>query len=415
MTWVLGSVVGLVVFGTLLALAESSISRMTRVRAGVLRHEGGRNAALLEQIESDPAPYLNSIYLAVMCVQNGSAIVVALLAEHYFDDLGIALVSVLFTLGYFVVVEAMAKTFGVMNSDRVALALAPLVWALGRAFAIPARLLIGLANVLLPGKGLKEGPFVSQADIRSMVDVGHQEGAIAEGEKEMIHSVFEFGDTVVREVMVPRPDVVAVDAATSVAAAVETALARNVSRLPVYREDLDHVDGVLHIRDALRAYHVGRPDVALRELTRPAHFVPESQKATKALRDMQRQKFHLALVVDEYGSVSGLVTLENLIEELVGDIAEEHEAEVRDIEPLGDGRYRVDASLTVHELDDLLGTTLPRDGWNTVGGLMFALLGTIPAEGQSVAFQGFRFTAERVKGRRVTTVLVTREPEPPTD
>lgn len=410
--WVAGLVVGLVLLGSLLAIAESSISRMTRVRAGVLRQDGRRNAAFLEEIELDPAPYLNSIYLAVMFVQNGSAILVALLAEDYLGDLGIALVWVGFTLAYFVVVEAMSKTYGVLHSDRAALSVAPIVWALGRALAFPARLLIGLANVLLPGKGLKQGPFTSERDIRSMAEVGHAEGTIEEREKDMIHSIFDFGNTVVRQVMVPRPDVVAVEVSAPLRAAVEAALANGVSRLPVYRDDLDHVEGVLHIRDALKALHEGRGETPLRDVARPPHFVPDSNKVADVLRDMQRQKFHLALVIDEYGSVSGLVTLEDLLEELVGEIAEDHEREVRDIEPLGEGRYRLDASLSVHELNEVLNTNLPRDRWNTVGGLMFGLLGAIPAEGQAVTLQGFRFVAEKVQGRRVTTILVTREPVP---
>ncbi len=413
MMWVAGLVGGLILLGSILAIAESSISRMTRVRASALRQGGRRNAVLLEEMERDPAPYLNSIYLAVMFVQNGSAILVALMAEQYFGDLGITFVSVAFTLAYFVAVEAMAKTYGILHSDRAALAVAPIVWALGRALALPARLLIGLANVLLPGKGLKQGPFVSEEDIRQMAEVGHEEGVIEKREKEMIHSIFEFSDTVVREVMVPRLDVVAVAARAPLRTAIEVALGRGLSRLPVYRDDLDHVEGVLHIRDALKALHDGRVDVPLCDLAHPAHFVPESKKAAAMLLEMQREKFHLALVIDEYGSVSGLVTLEDLLEELVGEIAEEHEREVRDIEPLDDGRYRVDASLPVRELNERLGTDLPHDRWNTVGGLMFGLLGAIPAEGQAVALEGFHFTAERVRGRRVATILVTREPAPP--
>lgn len=409
MMWVAGLVVGLVLFGSILAIAESSISRMTRFRAGALSQEGRRNAALLEEIERDPAPYLNSIYLAVMFVQNGSAILVALVAEHYFADVGITLVSVAFTLAYFVVVEAMSKTYGILHSDRAALSMAPIVWALGRALALPARLLIGLANVLLPGKGLKRGPFVSEQDIRSMAEVGHEEGSIEETERKMIHSIFEFGDTIVRQIMVPRPDIVAVEVKTTLQAALDMIVEHDLSRVPIYREDLDRVEGILYAKDVLKALHQGRSDIGLRELARPAHFVPESNKASNLLREMQREKFHIAIVIDEYGSTAGLVTLEDLLEELVGEIADEHDVEERDVEPVGDGRYRVDASLPIHELNELVGTDLPRDRWNTVGGLMFGLLGTIPTEGQAVTLQGFRFTAEKVQGRRVTRVLVMRE------
>jgi len=402
--WVAGLVVGLVLFGSILAIAESSISRMTRFRAGTLRQEGRRNAALLEEIERDPAPYLNSIYLAVMFAQNGSAILVALVAEHYFADVGI-------TLAYFVVVEAMSKTYGILHSDRAALSMAPIVWALGRALALPARLLIGLANVLLPGKGLKQGPFVSEQDIRSMAEVGHEEGSIEETERKMIHSIFEFGDTIVRQIMVPRPDIVAVEVKTTLQAALDMIVEHDLSRVPIYREDLDRVEGILYAKDVLKALHQGRgrSDIGLRELVRPAHFVPESNKASSLLREMQREKFHMAIVIDEYGSNAGLVTLEDLLEELVGEIADEHDVEERDVERVGDGRYRVDASLPIRELNELVGTDLPRDRWNTVGGLMFGLLGTIPTEGQVVTLQGFRFTAEKVQGRRVTRVLVMRE------
>jgi magnesium and cobalt exporter, CNNM family len=409
MTWLPAVIFVLVLFASVLAIAETAMSRMSRVRAIALREEGRRNAALLEEIQSDPARYLNPIYLSVMFAQNGSAILIAMLSAEYFGDLGITLVSVGFTLTYFVLVEAMSKTFGILHSDRAALELAPVVWLLGRALAQPTRLLIGVANVLLPGKGLKQGPFVSEQDIRSMAEVGHAEGSIEETERKMIHSIFEFGDTVVGQIMVPRPDIVAVEVKSTLHAALDTILEHDFSRVPIYRSDFDRVEGVLYAKDALKALHRGLPEVALPELIRAAHFVPESKKASDLLREMQREKFHMAIVIDEYGSASGLVTLEDLLEELVGEIADEHDVEERDVEPLGDGRYRVDASVPIHELNELLDTDFPRDRWNTVGGLMFGALGTIPTEGQAVTMQGFRFTAEKVQGRRVTTVLVTRE------
>lgn len=412
MTALVGAVVVLVLLASMLAIAESAMSRSSRVRAIALREEGRRNAALLEEIQRDPPRYLNPVYLCVLFVQNGAAILVAILSERYFADVGIMLVSVAFTLTYFVLVEAMSKTFGILHSDRAALALAPLVWVLGRAFALPTRLLIGVANVLLPGKGLREGPFVSEQDIRSMAEVGREEGSIEESERRMIHSIFEFGDTVVGQVMLPRPDIVAVDAESGLPAALAQIVEHDVSRVPVYRADLDRIEGVLYAKDAFKALHQGRTDVGIRAIMRPAHFVPETKKASELLREMQREKFHMAIVVDEYGSTSGLVTLEDLLEELVGDIADEHDVEEREFQPLADGRWRVDASLPIHELNEILGTDLPRDRWNTVGGLMFGLLGTIPSEGETVTLQGFRFTAERVQGRRVATVLVSPEPSP---
>ncbi len=398
----------LVLFASILAVAETAMSRLSLVRAKALAEEGHRNAGLLEEIESEPARYLNPIYLAALVAQNGAAILVALLSERHFGDFGLAMISVGFTLGYFVVVEAMAKTFGILHSDRAALALAPLVWFLGRTLTLPARALIRVANVLLPGKGLAQGPFVSEQDIRSMAEVGHEEGSIKETERRMIHSIFEFGDTTVRQILVPRPDVVAVEESSTLHAALDVVLKHGFSRVPVYRRDLDKIEGVLYAKDALKALHQGPADVPLRQLMRPTHFVPETKKASELLREMRHEQFHMAIVVNEYGSVAGLVTLEDLLEELVGDIADEHDVKERDIEATGDG-YRVDASLPIHELNDLIGTDLPHDRWNTVGGLMFGLLGTIPTEGQSVSLQGFRFLADKVQGRRVTTVVVRRE------
>ena len=400
----------LVVLGSLLAIAEAAISRMTRVRALALKEEGRRNAALLERIEADPPTYLNSIYLAVMFAQNGSAILIAIIAERLYGSLGITLMSVAFTLLYFVFVEAMSKTFGIQHSDRAALFLAPFVYALSRLFALPTKLLIGLANVLIPGKGLKAGPFVSEEDIRSMAEVGREEGVIEAEETELIHSIFEFGDTIVREVMVPRPDVVGIEVKKSLRAVQDLVLKHGHSRLPVFREQLDDVVGVVYAKDVLKALHQKRSDMPLEDLARKPHFVPESKKVAELLREMQKERFHIALVTDEYGSVSGLVTLEDLLEELVGEIADEYDREEPKVEPVDEVTFRVNARLAIDELNEILDADLPDTEWDTVGGLMQGLLGQIPRQGQEVRFDNYRFVAERVKGRRIGKVLIERLP-----
>jgi CBS domain containing-hemolysin-like protein len=401
----------LIAFGSVLAVAESSLTRMTRVRAIALREEGRRNAAILEQIENDPPRYLNSVYLAVMVVQNGSAILVAILAEREFGGLGVALLSVGFTLAYFVIVEAMSKTFGVLHSDRAALALAPLVWGLGRLLALPTRLLIGLANVLLPGRGLKQGPFVSEEDIRSMAEVGHEEGAIEEEEKELIHSIFEFGDTLVREVMVPRPDMACVPMEADLKAVLDLILKRGYSRIPAYREELDNIVGVVYAKDVLRHLHAGKEHVPLDKIMREPFFVPETKRVSELLRDMQRRRVHIAIVTDEYGSVAGLVTIEDLLEEIVGEIADEYDREEPQLEPVDDTTYRVNGRLTIDDVNDLLDVNLPHDEWDTVAGLMYNLLGSVPTQGETVSFNDLTFTAEKVQGRRIAKVLISRHPE----
>ena len=412
MNWLIGIVVVLVLLGSVLAMAEASVSRMSRVRAMALREDGRRNAVLLERIEEQPARYLNSVYLAVMFAQNGSAIMVAIITERYTGSLGVTLISVGFTLVYFVAVEAMSKTFGILHSDRVALFLSPFVVFLARILSAPTRLLIGLANALLPGKGLKQGPFVSEEEIRSMADVGHEEGAIEEGEKELIHSIFEFGDTVVREVMVPRPDMIMVEASTKVRDVLTLMLKHGFSRVPVYDEkSMDNVIGIAYAKDVMRRLHNGRRtrrEPVAEEIGRPAPHVPESKKIAELLREMQRNKTHMAIVVDEYGDVAGLVTMEDLLEEIVGEIADEYDRGDPLVEPVDDHRLRVDGKLAIDELEEIVGVELPDEEWNTVGGLLAGVLGRLPKRGDEVTVGGVKFRVEKMKGRRIAKVLVTR-------
>ena len=407
---------GLVVLGSLLALAEASLTRMTRVKALALEDEGRRNAPTLVKLESDPARYFNSVYLAVMIVQNGSAILVAILADREFGSLGVTIASLVFTLLYFVFVEAMSKTFGVLHSDRVALALSPLVWFLGRLLAWPTRALIGLANVLLPGKGIKAGPFVSEEEIRSMAQVGSEEGSIDEGEKELIHSIFEFGDTIVREVMVPRPDIIAIEDDKALRDVQALVLTHGTSRIPVYDADadLDDVIGIVFAKDVLKALHQGKHDMPLADIVREARYVPESKKVADLLREMQREKFHMALVTDEYGSVTGLVALEDLLEELVGEITDEYDREEPEFEQVGELVYRVSGKTSIDDINELLDVELPDEEWDTVAGLVLDCFGRIPDAGEECQLDGLTFRAETVVGRRIASVLITRttEPEP---
>ncbi|MEA2685354.1 MAG: magnesium and cobalt exporter, family, partial [Actinomycetota bacterium] len=276
----------------------------------------------------------------------------------------------------------------------------------------PVRLLswalIGLANVLIPGKGLTAGPFVSESELLATVDVATEGEVIEREERRLIHSIIEFGDTVVREVMVPRPDMVAVEARATVEDALEVALAAGYSRIPVYEQGIDDIVGILYTKDLIRASHDGKGDEPVRELVRPANFVPETKRVAELLPEMQKHKQHMAIVVDEHGGVAGLVTLEDLIEELVGEIVDEYDVEEVPVEDLGDGGYRVNARMQIDELEELLQVSLPEGDYDTVGGLLLDLLGHVPAEGESVNFDGHRMTAEKVQGRRIGRVLITR-------
>ncbi len=242
-----------------------------------------------------------------------------------------------------------------------------------------------------------------------MADVAASEDSIEREERRLIHSIFEFGDTVVREVMLPRPDMVAVDADDTIEEAIERAIERGFSRLPVCEDhSTDDIIGLVYLKDLVRRARAGEGADVVRVAVRPAIFVPEQKRVAELLREMRTKQFHMAVVVDEHGGTSGLVTLEDLLEEIVGEIADEYDVEMPAVERLADGSLRVPGRTPVDEVSEALGTELPDEEWDTVGGLILNLLGHVPEEGETVRFQGLEFRTERVQGRRIASVRITR-------
>jgi CBS domain containing-hemolysin-like protein len=358
---------------------------------------------------------VNVILLLTLLGTIGGTTLATSLAVRHFHRVGEVVSTIIMTVLLFVFAEVTPKTFAIQQTDRAALRVAPIVVWLRRALGPVATFLLRFANVIMPGRGLPEGPFVTEQEIRAYAEVASEESEIEEGEKELIHSIFEFGDTIAREVMVPRPDIVAIEHDKTLRDVQALVLAEGYSRIPVYREDLDEVVGIVFAKDVLKALHQGDHDMPLVDIVREAHFVPESKKVADLLREMQREKFHVALVTDEYGSVSGLVTLEDLLEELVGEITDEYDREEPEVVEVGDGVFRVDGKVAIDEVNELLDVELPDEEWDTVGGLMLGLLGSIPDEGQEVKYQNLSFKAERVQGRRISKVLITRTEEPPAE
>ena len=407
----LAVVLVLIFLAGVLASAEVVVTRVSKVRAYHLQEEGRRGAASLVRIVDNPPPYLSVVLLLTLLVHLSGTTIATVVAVRAIGSIGEVVATAVMTILLFVLAEVTPKTFAVQHTDRVALRVSPLIVALTRLFGPLAKGLIKVANVIMPGKGLPEGPFVTEADIRAMADVATEEDQIEEEEKELIHSIFEFGDTVVREVMTPEPDIVAVEVAESLNAVQDLVIRHGFSRIPVYRGNMEDIVGVVYAKDVLRELRAGRSDRSLEDLARRARFVPESKKVTDLLKEMQQQKFHLALVVDEYGSLTGLVTLEDLLEEIVGEIVDEYDREDPNVEPAGNGKFRVNGRLPVDELNELLGVDLPQEDWDSVGGLMMGVLGRVPSQGQQVEVRGIRFTAEQVTGRRIGKVLVERLPE----
>jgi CBS domain containing-hemolysin-like protein len=398
----------------LLGASEVSITRTNKVRAYRFREEGRRGSASLVRIAEDPASYLNVVLLLTLLATIGGTTIATSLAVRVFGGAGEVVATFVMTLLLFVFAEVTPKTFAIQQTDRVALLLAPMIVGLGRIAGPAATGLVKIANVIMPGRGLPQGPFITERELRQLAEVASEEEQIEEGEVELIHSIFDFGDTIVREVMVPRPDVTAIESDQSLRDVQALVLKHGFSRIPVYEGDLDNVVGIIYAKDVLKALHQGKADLPLRDVARRAHFVPEQKKVAELLREMQREKFHLAMVTDEYGSVSGLVTLEDLIEELVGEIADEYDVDEPEIVQVDDGVFRVDGKLGIDQVNELLDTELPSEEWDSVGGLMLGLLGSIPNEGEEVTFQNLTFVAERVQGRRIAKVLIkqSRQPQP---
>jgi CBS domain containing-hemolysin-like protein len=361
----------------------------------------------------NPAGFLNPILLLVLICQLVSATLVGIVASHFFGALGVLIGIVFEVVVIFVFFEAVPKNWAVLNADRAALLSAPIVSALIRFPPIRwlSALLIGLANRIIgadddDGEGMPRS-YITDSELKAMADVAHEEQVIEQVERSFIHSIIDFGDTVAREVMTPRPDMATVEADATVRVALETALGAGYSRIPVEGEDgIDDIIGIAYTKDLVRDERAGKANQAVRDSMRPPKFVPESKEVSDLLREMQEEKFHMAIVVDEYGGTAGLITLEDLLEELVGDIVDEFDVEEPTVERLDDGSVLVSALYSVDDADELLGAELPHGPWDTVGGLMLDLAGRVPSPGDSVEVDGFRFTAVDVRGRRIGRVRI---------
>ncbi len=320
----------------------------------------------------------------------------------------------------YVLVGVGPRTIGRQHPYAVGLAAAAPIRVLGRVLGPLSRLLILVGNAITPGKGFREGPFSSEVELRELVDMAQERGVVDEGEREMIHSVFELGDTIAREVMVPRTEIVWIEQAKSLRQALALSLRTGYTRVPVIGESVDDIVGVVNLKDLVRVTFTDEVNgTTVGEMMKPATFIPDSKPLADLLREMQLSRTHLAIVIDEYGGTAGLLTIEDIIEEIVGEITDESDTDDRPpVEHLADGAVRVSARLPVDDLDALFGTELDEHEVETVGGLLAQRLGRVPLPGTEAEIAGLRMRAEGGKderGRmRITTVLVrpVAVPEP---
>ncbi|WP_030211028.1 hemolysin family protein [Streptomyces bikiniensis] len=421
---ILGAV-ALVVVAWLAACAEAGLARISSFRAAEAVRSGRRGAGKLAQVTSDPTRYLNvALLVRVACEMAAAALVTYACLEAFPETWEALLIAIaVMVLVSYVAVGVSPRTIGRQHPLNTATAAAYVLVPLARIMGPIPQLLILIGNALTPGKGFRKGPFASEAELRALVDLAEQESLIEDDERRMVHSVFELGDTLVREVMVPRTDLICIERYKTVRQALTLALRSGFSRIPVTGENEDDIVGIVYLKDLARRTHVNRESESdlVSTAMRPAAFVPDTKNAGDLLREMQQQRNHVAVVVDEYGGTAGIVTIEDILEEIVGEITDEYDRELPPVQELGEDRYRVTARLDIGDLGELYG--LGPDEYDdedveTVGGLLAKALGRVPISGAKSVVElpdgrSLRLTAESPAGRRNKIVTVLVEPVEP--
>jgi CBS domain containing-hemolysin-like protein len=409
----------LVPLAGLFGAMDAALQRVSQARVEELRRDGVRRAARLEQLLEERARAVALLLLLRIVCEMVAAVLLAVVLVGVLGATWqtVLVAAAVMTVVSYVLIGVGPRTLGRQHAHPIALATAGVVLLLVRVLGPVATLLILVGNAITPGRGYRDGPFSTEVELRELVDLAEERGVVESGERNMIHSVFELGDTIAREVMVPRTDVVWIERTKTVRQALALALRSGFSRIPVIGENVDDVVGVVYLKDLVRrSQNLGEGrGPRVEELMRPPAFVPESKPVDELLRDMQARRTHIAIVVDEYGGFAGLVTIEDILEEIVGEIADEHDAVARPpVEHLDDGSVRITARLPVEDLAELFDVELPEDDdVETVGGLLARQLGLVPIEGSAAEVAGLQLVAESTGGRRnrIDTILVSRVPD----
>jgi CBS domain containing-hemolysin-like protein len=406
----------LVVLAGVFSAADAALTTYSRARAEELVGEGRAGSRRLVALLDDRAPYLNTAILLRLLCESGAAVVLTLTVLRWYG--GSHWPTILTTVGVmlvasFVVIGVAPRTLGRQHPDRVAPVAAMVLSVATRVLGPIPQVLIWVGNAITPGRGFRSGPFSTETELRELVDYAEASAVIESGERAMIHSVFEFGDTIAREVMVPRGDVIYIERTKNLRQTLSLFLRSGFSRVPVIEENLDDIVGFAYLKDVVRR-DFEDPDVEFTqrvdEVMRPALYVPESKPVDALLSEMQASRQHIAVVVDEYGGTAGLVTIEDLLEEIVGEITDEYDADQVETESLADGSVRVSSRFPIDDLDEVAGVAVEDDDVDSVLGLMAKHLGRVPISGSHVEAHGLRFVAEAATGRRnkIESVLVSR-------
>ena len=400
----------LLVFTAYLAAAETVVSRCNVVRALRLVEEERPRATSLLWVAEHRASSLNVLLALTVSSRVTLAALGTVLGLQLLGGAGGVVVAVAAVVVLSLLVgEVTPRTLALRHLEAVGLTLAGPTRMLVRGLDPLGRLVVTAGRALVPRRHEVSGPYASDDELRALDRDVEEDEELEPEERAMIRSIFELADTVVREVMMPRPDMVTVAADADLDEVVRVPIEQGLSRLPVHdADDAGTIVGVVYAKDLLARVATGDEERGWADLVREPTFVPETKRCDELLRELQEAAVHLAVVVDEYGAIVGLVTIEDLLEEIVGEIVDEHDREEPLVELLPDETMRIDARLGVDDLNELLETELPEEGWDTVGGLVFGTLGHVPTEGERLELDGLTITVERVQGRRVGKVLIAR-------
>ncbi len=407
----------LVLLAGVVAASEAALTRVSRVQVDESRKDDRAGWRHLQQVTAEPTRYLNLLLLVRTLMELTATVLAAILCTHLFSsDWAAILVAVLsMTVVAYVLIGVAPRTVGLQHADSVSLRTAGLAVWLNRILGPVPGALILLGNALTPGRGFREGPFNTEEELRDLVDLAEERHLIESGERAMIHGVFDLGDTFVRSVMVPRPDIVSIERNKTLRQGLSLCLRSGYSRVPVLGANDDDIIGIIYLKDLVRRTHEVRDSensMTVDQLMRPPTFVPDSKPVDELLREMQARHIHVAVVVDEYGGTAGLVTIEDILEEIVGEITDEYDRDLPRVETLDEHTVRVSARLPIDELNELFDTEIEVEDIDTVGGLLASALGRVPIPGAEARVDGLILTAERAAGRRnqIGTVVVRRAP-----
>lgn len=409
------SIIALLAFAGFLAASESALTSISRIVVEEL--EGKRGGALLRKYSAQPARYLNVILLVrKLCELTATVLLASIFLRNYPSAQAMALTVLIMVVLSYVVVGVGPRTLGKQQPHKYARY--GIIVAYGLAFILGpvTKLLITVGNAITPGKGFRSGPFTSEAELRDLVDQAHERGLVESNEHEMIHSVFELGDTLVRELMVPRTEMVWIEKDKTLRQGLSLALRSGFSRIPVVGTGPDNIIGIVYVKDlAKRAldHHEAEQTENIEQHMRPANFIPEIKMADELLKEMQRNQIHLAVVVDEYGGTAGIITIEDIIEEIVGEIEDEFDDGEDDFTWLTPDKARANATLHIEDLAAELKIEISESDFedvDTIGGLMAQKLGRVPIAGSTISLNGWSVTSERPLGRRrrISSVLIER-------